>query len=110
MAGQQLRAADFGDRWPFTASEAWLECEKGAVTIRVGGVTYALNDVARSVAGDRGWSDTDLLWKHQVEFLKVRFGSHDALVPVPRASVFALIGAGLELCAEESKALPSGER
>jgi hypothetical protein len=49
-ASQQRRISrhDFVDTWPFEPGTGTLGCSGGAVVFRVQGVTYALNDTARS--------------------------------------------------------------
>jgi hypothetical protein len=39
---------DFEPGWPFQVGTGTLGCRDGAVSFRAGGVTYALNDAARS--------------------------------------------------------------
>ena len=45
--GVEIREADYGERWPFEAAQAWLRCEgAGGVVVNVGGKDYALNGMA----------------------------------------------------------------
>ncbi len=48
---------DFRDRWPFEPGTGTLGCAEGAVVFRVQGLTYALNDAARS----RGYPSVESL-------------------------------------------------
>ena len=59
-SGQKVSAADYGDDWPFTVSEGYIDCKKEmALTFESGGVVYALNGVASA------WldaEDLDSIW------------------------------------------------
>ncbi|HEX5474988.1 MAG TPA: DUF2511 domain-containing protein [Vicinamibacterales bacterium] len=43
-----VNRTDFGWQWPFSVGLGTLGCSSGAVVFRAAGVTYALNDAARS--------------------------------------------------------------
>lgn len=60
----QLRQADgWGDSWAFTVSDGILECIDGAeIVLHHGGVTYAVNGIARMNALEQGWSDLEAIW------------------------------------------------
>lgn len=60
----QIRQADgWGDSWAFTVSEGILECIDGVeIVLHHGGVTYAINGIARANALEEGWSDLEDIW------------------------------------------------
>lgn len=43
-----ITRADYGAEWPFTVDSGQLACKGSAVTLKAGGVTYAVNGTARS--------------------------------------------------------------
>lgn len=75
--------ADYEERWPLTVDSGTLRCEADAVTFTTGGVTYAINGLAR---GRNLWPDIDLVQRANPE------------LPGTRMSVGPLIDDGLELC------------
>ena len=63
-----VRAADYGDRWPFTVSEGVIECapfrEKlHVLTFTSGGKTYGLNGTARTLAKEKGYAEITGIWR-----------------------------------------------
>jgi|SRR6267143_4487554 len=63
-----IRAADYGDRWPFTVSEGIIECTPFRESLHVltftsGGQTYGLNGTARNLAREKGNAEITVIWK-----------------------------------------------
>jgi hypothetical protein len=63
-----IRAADYGDRWPFTVSEGVIECtlfqeNLHILTFASGGKTYGLNGTARNLAREKGYAEIAAIWK-----------------------------------------------
>lgn len=86
-----LKAADFGDGWPFKVPEIVLSCtlldgRLHIVTFTAGGKTYALNGTARNLAKEKRWAEIDEIWRDDP-------AGHGIKV-----SVSPIIDKGLSLC------------
>lgn len=53
-----VRRSDFDGKWPLTVGIATLGCVSDGVVVRAAGVTYAVNDAAKS----RGFAALDPVW------------------------------------------------
>ena len=70
-SGPEVKAADFGARWPLTINSGTLRCNypvpgnhsATALTISAGGKTYALNGTARGHAAKNGWLEINPIWR-----------------------------------------------
>ncbi len=73
--GREVTRQEFGDRWPFTVERGVVICLVGHVAVfRAGGVTYALNGLARQRGG---YADIRPIWLDDPEYpglLKVSLG------------------------------------
>src|SRR3954462_9561007 len=55
---RSIRAAAYGQDWPYTFSEAKVSCvNAGDLIAKTDGKTYALNGAALSHASENGWLD-----------------------------------------------------
>jgi hypothetical protein len=79
-----LRAANFGDAWPFTVDEGRVECRRGqSVVFITGGTEYAVNGAAQTVLGLPG---IDPIWRN------------DPKIAGAKVNIGPVLDAGLELC------------
>lgn len=78
---------DYGDAWPFTVESGVIRCLTGErVVFESGGVTYAINGLARGAMEQQGWSDVGEIWRDNPEG------------PAPKVSLDGMISLGLGLC------------
>ncbi|MDQ3913925.1 MAG: YebY family protein [Actinomycetota bacterium] len=85
--GQKVTADEFGNDWPLTVDEGYLNCEgAGAVTFTdPDGNTYAVNGTA---LGATEYPEIDAIWADS---------NNDF---APKKSIGPLIDRGLEICGE----------
>ena len=89
LAGNKfIRAADYGEAWPFTVSEGELRCQSlgrvrtGIVSFKTpDGREYAVNGIAKSY-----YLDTFLIWRDAPNG------------PGPKVSITKVLNDGLALC------------
>jgi hypothetical protein len=88
-----VKAADYGDAWPFKVSEGVVSCalfgnRLHIVTFTAGGKTYALNGTARNLAKERGYAEVDAIWRE------------DPIGRGIKVNIGPIIDKGLSLCGE----------
>ena len=85
-----VRAADYGDAWPLTVSEAKLVCEGPyAVFLKVDDRYYGVNGMGRNYVNDRYLTDSyplESIWLH------------DPRAQDSRINISPLLDDGLVLC------------
>jgi hypothetical protein len=85
----RVRKSDLGDEWPLKVDEGILECSGargvGEVTFTAGGVTYAVNGLAK---GTKKYKSIEPIWKDNVQ----------SEVKGLKMSIGPLIHRGLKLC------------
>jgi hypothetical protein len=83
-----VHSSEYGDKWPFTVSEATLECKINAVIMHTSKGTYSLNGKAMGIYKNRYPT-----WR---EIAKPYPGLNDPNAKMPPPN--GLIQRGLELC------------
>lgn len=79
--------ADYGDEWPLTVPDGDLRCvDDSSVIFLRGGLTYAVNGLARGSADENGWRLIDEIWRD------------DPSLPGTKVDMHPLIERGLDLC------------
>lgn len=73
-------------QWPFSIDAGVLSCDRGAVTLKVGDVVYAINGTAKTLGIKLGWRDTRHIWKN------------NPAVPGTKMDMGPVINKGLLLC------------
>lgn len=71
-SGRRVRASEFGERWPLTVQEGYVDCVPvDAAIFRSGGKTYALNGMASGK-----YADIDPIWNDNPDLdgLKMSIG------------------------------------
>jgi hypothetical protein len=74
------------DEWPLTLGSGVLGCERGAVTFRANGITYAINGTAMTQGKYLGWRDIREVWKD------------NPAIPGTKIGIGEMIQKGLLLC------------
>lgn len=77
-----VSASEYGETWPFTFDSGQLGCDRMAAYVEHDGIKYALNGVARGVAG---MHPTEEVWK-------------DAATPGLKVDIGPMIEKALSLC------------
>jgi tetratricopeptide (TPR) repeat protein len=63
-SGRKVTRAEFGEDWPFTVEEGYVDCLYiSDAVFRANGITYAINGTARSRAQERGYADIYSIWR-----------------------------------------------
>jgi hypothetical protein len=103
---QLLKAADYGDKWPFTVKEGFVACPDGqSVIFLTGAKKYALNGVAKS----KGYTPIEPIWRLDPEMIKMQKEIaksekkslkeiQNNMGPTPRVSIGPVLDKGLKLC------------
>lgn len=89
--GQAISQSEYGEKWPFTVAKGSVRCEGASwIVFESGGVAYAVNGSARSVAKSRGWADVETIWRDDP--------AAQGTGTTWKVSVSPIIERGLKLC------------
>lgn len=89
--GQAISQSEYGEKWPFTVAQGSVRCEGASwVVFEAGGVAYAVNGSARTVAKTYGWAEIDPIWRDDP--------AAQGTGTTWKVSVSPIIERGLKLC------------